>query len=161
VVVDTLHRLRQQTLDGRGVILGVHHAGKDGRTFRGSTTFEAGADTVYAVTLDETVIILDRQKRKDGPVVDRHELRLGRIEGTDSCVVESSHLGSETTSRAGTLLSHFVSHFAETGATRADLRDSADMPRATFYRALNDLLKSGRFINEGTGKRPFYRLAEK
>jgi hypothetical protein len=161
LVVDLLHRLRQQTPDGRGVILGVHHAGKDGKTFRGSTTFEAGADTVYAVTLDEAVIILDRQKRKDGPLGDRHELKLEQIDGTGSCVVESSHLGSETTKRAETLLSHFVSHFADIGATRADLRDSVDLPRATFYRALNDLVKYGQLINEGTRKRPFYRAASK
>ena len=161
LVVDMLHQLRQQTPGGRGVILGVHHAGKDGKTFRGSTTFEAGADTVYAVTLDEAVIILDRQKRKDGPIVDRHELKLGPIEGTASCVVESSHLGSETTKRAETLFSHFVSHFADIGATRADLRDSVDLPRATFYRALNDLVRTGELINEGTRKRPFYRAASK
>jgi hypothetical protein len=160
LVVDVLHQLRQRTPNGRGVILAVHHAGKDGKTFRGSTTFEAGADTVYAVTVDETLIILDRQKRKDGPVVDRHELKLARIEDSGSCVVESSQLGTETSTREKAVLSHFVSHFAETGATKADLRDSIDMPRATFYRALNDVLKSGRLINEGSSKRPFYRLAQ-
>ncbi|ETA99591.1 hypothetical protein O982_06140, partial [Mycobacterium avium 10-5581] len=102
LIVDTLHRLRQQTPDGRGVILGVHHAGKDGKTFRGSTTFEAGADTVYSVAAEERVIILERQKRKDGPVVDRHELKLESIEGTSSCVIEVSQLTSETTVRAVT-----------------------------------------------------------
>jgi hypothetical protein len=161
MVVDVLHRLRQHTPHGRGVILAVHHTGKDGKTFRGSTTFEAGADTVYAVTLDGAVIVGDRQKRKDGPVGDRHELKLTPLDGTGSCIVESSHLGSETTDRAATLLSHFVSHFADIGATRAELRDSIDMPRATFYRALNDLVRSGQLVNEGTSKRPFYQTASK
>ena len=31
----------------------------------------------------------------------------------------------------------------------------------TFHRALSDLLKSGDLVNEGTDKRPFYRLASK
>ena len=42
-VVDALVRLREHTAGGRGVILGVHHTGKDGKTFRGSSVFEAGA----------------------------------------------------------------------------------------------------------------------
>lgn len=161
-VVDVLHRLRECTPNGRGVILGVHHAGKDGKTFRGSTTFEAGADTVYSVAQDDDVpLILDRTKRKDGPVVDRHNLKLTRIDGTGSCIVESSVRQGETNERAEALLSHFVSHFAATGATRTELRESIDLPRATFYRALNDLVKSGQLVNEGTGKRPFYKAAEK
>lgn len=162
-VVDVLTRLRSATPDGRGVIVGVHHAGKDGKTFRGSTTFEAGADTVYSAGLDDDDrgIVLNRTKRKDGPIVDTHKLRLSQLEGTDSCIVESSHLGGETTERSETLLSQFVSHFGDIGATRAELRDTVDMPRATFYRALTDLLKHGQLVNEGTSKRSFYRLAAK
>ncbi len=34
-VVDVLTRLRERTPGGRGVILGVHHTGKDGKTFCG------------------------------------------------------------------------------------------------------------------------------
>ncbi len=101
-----------------------------------------------------------RQKRKDGPIVDRHELKLGPIEGTGSCIIESAVRPRETTERADALLAHFVSHFADIGATRADLRDSVDLPRATFYRALNDLVKSGELINEGTPRRPFYRAVQ-
>ena len=53
----------------------------------------------------------------------------------------------------------FVSHFAATGASKAKLKLAADMPHATFYRALSDLLKSGRLINVGTDRRPFYKMA--
>lgn len=156
-VVDTLHRLRERTPDGRGVILGVHHAGKDGKTFRGSTTFEAGADTVYQVTVDGSVIILDRTKRKDGPVLDVHRLKLDPIEGTASAVI-SVHRGVDKPERADKLLSTFVQHFVQTGASKAELRLVADMPPATFHRALCDLLKSGDLVNEGSDKRPFYKL---
>jgi len=157
-VVDVLHRLREHTPGGRGVVLCVHHSGKDGKTFRGSTAFEAGADTVYSVTTDadDGSMILAREKRKDGPVSDVHRLRLGRIEGTESCVLErSTPLRHEH--RSDTLLSHFVSHFADTGATSTQLRDTIDMNRATFYRALNDLVKRGVLVNTGTDKRPFYK----
>ena len=52
VVVDAMTRLLGRTPGGRGVILGVHHAGKDGKTLRGSSAFEGAADTVYFTSRD-------------------------------------------------------------------------------------------------------------
>lgn len=158
VVVDVLHRLREATPNGRGVVVGAHHAGKDGKTFRGSSAFEAGADTVYATTKDGAVITLDREKRKDGPQVDVHRLKLTPIQGTESVIIESQGGGSNR-DRADVLLSHFNSHFAETGTPTTRLFGVADMPSSTFYRALSDLLKRGDLINTGTDKRPFYKVA--
>lgn len=160
VVIDALTRLRERTPGGRGVILGVHHTGKDGKTLRGTTAFEAGADTVYAVKADGGAINLDREKRKDGPEADHHELRLDLIEGTGSGVI-SVHRGVDINDRANKLLSTFVHHFGATGATKAEMRNVADMPGATFHRAVNDLLKSGDLVNTGTEKRPFYQGASK
>lgn len=160
VVVDVLHRLRQHTPGGRGVVLGVHHTGKDGKTFRGSSSFEAGADTVYSVTLDGAVIILDREKRKDGPQVDIHRLRLDPVAGTESCIISVSR-GVEPNDRGDKLLSHMKSHFAGRGAYATQLLESSEMPKTTFYRALSDLLERGELINDGTEKRPFYKAATK
>lgn len=162
LVVDVLHRIRENTPDGRGVVMAVHHTGKDKRTFRGSSVFEAGADTVYSVTSDsdDGAIVVNREKRKDGPVFDAHRLKLDPIEIAGSCVLSKSHL-SETKTRSEALLSHFVSHFAGTGATAAQMRDTIELNRATFYRALNDLVKRGDLVNTGTDKRPFYKAAEK
>jgi hypothetical protein len=160
LVVDRLTRLRECTPGCRGVVTGVHHTGKDGKTFRGSSVFEAGADTVYAVSTDGGVITLDREKRKDGPQLDRHELRLDLIEGTGSGVI-SVHRGVNKTDRANRLLSTFVQHFCSVGATKAELRNVADMDPATFYRALSDLVGDGDLINTGTEKRPFYMQASK
>jgi hypothetical protein len=159
LVVDVLHRLREQTPDGRGVILGVHHTGKDGKTFRGSSVFEAGADTVYSVTADESVIILDREKRKDGPRNDGHRLKLDPVAGTGSCTI-SVHRGVDKPERADRLLSTFVQHFVQTGASKSELRDVAEMTTGTFHRALSDLLESGDLVNDGTDKRPFYKVAQ-
>ena len=91
-------------------MLGVHHAGKDGKTLRGSSAFEAGADTVYFTTRDGAVITLDREKRKDGPEFDRHQFVIDPIEGTNSAVI-SVHRGGGQTERADKLLSTFVHHF--------------------------------------------------
>jgi hypothetical protein len=157
VVVDAMTRLLHQTPDGRGVVLGVHHAGKDGKTLRGSSAFESGADTVYFSSRDGTGIILDREKRKDGPEADRHTLRLTPINGSDSCVIEalSGETNGETFSRGNKIMSHFVSHFSETGCTPSQLLLVSGMPKSTFHRGLNDLLKSGELVNIGSPKRQF------
>lgn len=160
-VVDALTRLRERTPAGRGVIVAVHHSGKDGKTFRGSSAFEAGADTVYSVTRDteQGSIILNREKRKDGPQQDIHTLKLDPMPGTGSCVLSVSPTLRHQ-HRADTLLSHFQSHFAATGATTTQLRETCELTRATFFRAINDLIKRGDIINTATNARPFYKLAD-
>ena len=155
-VVDTLVRLREQTAGGRGVILAVHHTGKDGKTFRGSSVFEAGADTVYSMLAEGRTINLNREKRKDGPIRDMHTLCIDPVEGTKSCVI-SLHRGVEKPQRAEALLATFLHHFSTTGATKSELRLVSDMSDGTFYRALSDLLQSGDLVNEGTDKRTFYK----
>ncbi len=160
LVVDRLYYLLDKTPGRRGVVLAVHHTGKDGRTLRGSSALEAGVDTVYSTNRDGGVVTLNREKRKDGPEADVHTLKLSLIEGSGSGVVEASNLstwGVDKPERADKLLSTFVHHFSQTGASKAELRKVAEMPDATFYRAVSDLLKCGDLINEGTSKRPFYK----
>lgn len=164
IVVDNLGRILDKTPGGRGLVLGVHHTGKDGKTFRGSSVFEAGADTVYSVLADGPVITLDREKRKDGPSADNHALFIDPIPGTLSCVIsagkphdESVQGGGQIGNRSARLLSTFVHHFVHTGASKAELRTVADMAPATFHRALSDLLANGDLVNVGTDKRPFYK----
>lgn len=159
IVVDAMTRLLGYTPGGRGVVLGVHHAGKDKKTLRGSSAFEAAADTVYFTAKDGGVIFLSRTKRKDGPEIDRHELKIDPIVGTKSAAI-SVHRGVDKPERADKLLSTFVHHFSQTGASKSELRLVADMPPATFHRALSDLLKAGDLINEGTDKRPFYQVVQ-
>ena len=115
---------------------------------------------MYFTAHDGAVITLDREKRKDGPERDHHELKLDPIEGTGSAVISArnlSTLGVDKSERADRLLSTFVHHFVHTGASKAELRNVADMPPATFHRALGDLLKHGDLTNTGTDTRPFYK----
>jgi hypothetical protein len=154
-VIDAMVRLLARTPGGRGVVLGVHHAGKDGKTLRGSSAFEGAADTVYFAGRDGGVITLEREKRKDGPEYDRHCLRLNVMPGTGSCFVDLGQpLG--LTGKTADLSSTYSQYFDGTGCTPTQLRDVAEMPKTTFYRALSELVKSGELINTGTDKRPFY-----
>lgn len=158
VAVDAMTRLLGRTPGGRGVVLGVHHAGKDGKTLRGSSAFEGAADTVYFAARDGALITLDREKRKGGPEFDRHTLRLDVVKGTGSATVSADKSRGQTDS-ADKLLSTFCHHFTATGASKSELRLVADMAPSTFYRALCELVESGRVVNAGSDKRPFYRLA--
>jgi AAA domain len=163
VVVDAMTKLLHATPDRRGVVLGVHHTGKDGKTLRGSSVFEGAADTVYFASRDGGLFGLTREKRKDGPEHDHHVLKLGPIAGTDSCVM-SSHGGVETAERENALRLIVSQHFGSTGASSTELKqvamDEGAMSRSTYYRARDDLLKSGYLINAGTDKRPFYKMSD-
>ncbi|MCD2142107.1 AAA family ATPase [Rhodococcus pyridinivorans] len=162
IVVDHLNTLREATPDGRGVVLGVHHTGKDGKTLRGSSAFEGGADTVYQTCLDGGAIDVTREKRKDGPCEDRHRLHISPVEGTPSAVV-SVHRGVDNSDRADRILSIMSTHFRTTGASRTDLwkvAEEAGISYGTFTRGLNDLLESGELVDEGTKARKFFRLRD-
>jgi hypothetical protein len=162
VVIDVLTRLRAATPGGKGCVTGVHHTGKDAKTFRGSSAFEAGADTVYSCTVEDGTVTLNREKRKDGPPDDTHKLRLQLI--GDSGVMAAHHIAVDRGERANLLLMLFVTHFALTGASSADLKavalDVGGMSRATYFRARDALLQSGDLISVGTYHRPFYRVSE-
>ena len=160
MVVDRLYQLLDATPGRNGVVLAVHHTGKDGKTLRGSSALEAGVDTVYSVNRDGGTVTLNREKRKDGPEQDTHELKLDLIDDTGSGVL-SVHQGVDKPERAERLLSIFVHHFSTMGASKAELRTVAELPPSTFHRAVSDLLKSGDLVNDGTAKRPFYRAAVK
>ncbi|WP_185292566.1 AAA family ATPase [Mycolicibacterium litorale] len=165
-VVDRLYHLLDKTPDRRGVILGVHHTGKDGKTLRGSSALDAGVDTVYAAVREGSTVTLSREKRKDGPEPDRHALALDPIPGTGSCTLKAVHEGvsapGETPERSAQLRLIVSQHFVSTGATGAELRrlavDDGGMSRASYYRALSDLLQFGYLVNTGTDSRPFYKV---
>ncbi|BBZ17075.1 AAA family ATPase [Mycolicibacterium gadium] len=164
IVIDRLYWLLDKTPGRRGVVGGVHHTGKDGKTLRGSSAYEAGVDTVYSVIRDGGVVTLNREKRKDGPEADRHELKLDLIDGSGSGTISAVKLatwGVASTERAQTLLATFLQHFATTGASKTELRKVSDLTDGTFYRAVGDLLRSGDLINDGTDQRPFYKAVVK
>jgi len=78
IVLDNAYRIRD-ALDG-GVVLLVHHTGKDGSQVRGSSALESGADTVYRTSRGRGGLIqLARAKRKDGPPEDRVSFSLTEV----------------------------------------------------------------------------------
>ncbi|HEX5120350.1 MAG TPA: AAA family ATPase [Pseudonocardiaceae bacterium] len=154
--VSNLYAIQEAT--NNGTVLVIHHTGKDKTTIRGSSALESGVDTVYATEGDKDMLRLSRTKRKDGPCEDVHTLAFHAVAGTNSGVILSVG-GADIAPRAKDLLSVFMSAFSGTGASKAELRNAAEMPNATFARSLNALVEHGQLINHGTDQRPFYRLA--
>jgi hypothetical protein len=152
IAVDALYRVRNAT--NGGTVVAVHHTGKDRSTIRGSSALEAGVDTVYTTEGDPRLMRMNRTKRKDGPREDALQVKLNPV--LESGVIVST-LGVDIRPSAQELMSIFMSSFAVTGATRADLRNTAGMPNASFARALNDLVKTGALINTASDQRPFYK----
>jgi hypothetical protein len=152
--VDAIRRLNTS------VLVVAHTDGADTKT-RGATALEDNADVVYRVKEDSGEISLFRDKRKDGPTEDRHQLQLRTIElgaGRTSCVVESSRGQIVSVSgKAEDLLSVFMDLFADMGCSKAELRRAAALAPATFDRALKALVRTGALINHGTDQRPFYK----
>lgn len=162
--LDLIRSARSRTRDdgddqGGTTVLAVHHTGKDKTTIRGSSVLEGAADTVYQIEGDGQQIKLERTKRKDGPREDLHHLALRWVPGTESAAVRSMSAAEKPQNR-DLLLSAFMSAFATTGASKAELRILAEMPPASFHRALNALVEDGRLVNTGTEKRPFYKAGD-
>ncbi len=153
---------------GATVLVVAHTDATDSKT-RGATALEDNADTVYRSKGDPQLIELSRDKRKDGPTEDLHRLQLQQIRlGEDpdgrpitSCVVQNTRgQDHDLTGRAEDLMSAFREHFADTGATKAELRLVAEMPSASYARSLNALVRAGALVNQGSDQRPFYRLGD-
>lgn len=157
IVINTLTEVKEATADGMGLVLGVHHTGKDAKTLRGSSAFEGGVDTVYYTNVENGGITLEREKRKDGPVDDVHRLRIEPVDGTESAVVSVSGADGLLT-RAERVSVIFRQNFGQTGADDAALRTlvlAAGMSESTYARGRDELLKDGRLVNTGTAKKKY------
>lgn len=111
------------------------------------------------MSADGGVVSLEREKRKDGPEADHLELRFEPIEGTGSGVL-GVHRPPGPTGQADRLLTIFLENFAATGATKSELRAVAELPSASFHRAINVLVEGGYLANTGTAQRAFYVRGE-
>lgn len=154
LAVERLERLRHL---GATSLVVAHTDAEDTKT-RGATALEDNVDTVYRLKGDAEHLVLRRTKRKDGPEHDELHLRLRPT--LDSVIVESAG-AVDIAGRASDLMSIFTAHFADIGASKAELRAVASeagiTSSGTFSRGVNALVSSGLLVNSGTDSRPFYK----
>ncbi|MBT2207022.1 AAA family ATPase [Actinomadura sp. NEAU-AAG7] len=155
-LVAALERIRATT--GACVLL-VHHESRAGDNMRGSTALEGAAETMIRVSKDGPHIRLDNTKQKNAP--EHAPLLLRLVPRGPSAVLESQTgvgLAEELSNSETAILEAMRDSFGTTGASGATLRDVTEIPKTSFYRALNLLVTKGMLENTGTDKRPFYVL---
>lgn len=143
----------------RACILLIHHEARAGDNIRGSTALEGAADTTVRVTKDGSTVRLDNSKQKNAAEFPPILLRLVPV--GDSAVLQSQNgvgLTDELNQSEQALLTVMRDSFGTTGASGSTLRDVTELPKTSFYRALNALVGRGVLVNSGTEKRPFYIL---
>lgn len=158
LAIDAADALRQVS---QATVLLVHHSGKDGLSLRGSSALEGASDTIIECRADGDAVTLKCQKAKDSAPFPSISLR-SRVIG-DSCLLESHGavgLTEEMVDSERHLLAILWDSFGTTGTGTTDLRDVSEMPKSTFYRALNALLARGVVLNSGSAARPLYRAVQ-
>jgi AAA domain len=155
-VVDAADRLRSAS---RACVLLVHHEGRNGEHPRGSSAVDGAADAIFRVTKDGPWVRVDNVKQKDGTEA---EVVLLRLTATGESAVLQSHedvgLAAELSASEDRILGQVRESFGTTGASTTVLREAAQLPKSSFYRALNLLVSRGMLRNVGTVRRPHYVL---
>ena len=116
-------------------VLVIHHTGKDRGGPRGSSTFDCDADTIYKATLDQSLLTLERTKRREGPTEDTVLLELVEdraggchLDGTTERVLERSQDPFTTQSPKDRVLHSTYAIFATREVKRQELLDRAVGP---------------------------------
>lgn len=155
-LVDAVDAIRRAT--GACVLL-IHHESRAGENMRGSTALEGAATTIARVTKDGPHVRIDCTKQKDAEPFDPLLLRLSPC--GESAVLQSQNgvgLTEELTKSEQIILQAMRDSFGTTGAAGGTLRDLVALPKTSYYRAMNLLVRRGDLHNTGTDKRPFYVL---
>lgn len=154
-VVDNLDRIKHAT--DNGTVLAVAHTDKADHDTRGYSGIEDDADVVWATKRDDMFLTLELTKMKDGP--DGTTIHLEATRTLNSLIL-TGMTGTptpDTTASQLTILATMRDLFPD-GTSGSELKDTCGLAKATYYRALGDLLKAGHLVNTGKGRQKFYEL---
>ncbi|MEU3622938.1 hypothetical protein BS329_39925 [Amycolatopsis coloradensis] len=154
--VDALDRLRRAS--GASILV-VHHEPRAGENMRGSTALEGGADTILRITRDGNVVEISNTKQKDAP--EQPPLVLAAEPVGGSLILSQSAVGIAALTRSSehALLTVLRDSFGTRGATKTELRDASDLPKTTYYRAVNELVGKGLVVERKEGRSTIYTLS--
>jgi hypothetical protein len=166
--IHAIDQLRAEADDAASLV--IHHTGKDGLTYRGSGTLEAGADMFLALKPRDAGMLLSVDKAKDSPEAGPWMLRLEPAGESTVTVPDSSGSGigpvEVLTVRA---LSDDFQPGEEVSTSR--LKDAcgiSDKPggkpsASSYYRALKRIVELGlatRREVDGNANATFYTLTD-
>lgn len=174
-VLEALSEIREATAGG--VVLVVHHTGKDtSKGLRGSSAFLGAVDFTLEVTQPQPGTLKARvTKSNAGPEPSPEWYRLepvslpplsGEVESREVPVLVGSGTPPPNPELAGQVLELFESHFPNRAASPVEIHEALEetygqkISRATLNRTLAPLYEgSGPLVIEGKGRATRYRLA--
>lgn len=171
VVIENLEYIRHAT---GAAVVPVHHSGKNGATYRGSSALFGAAYTVIELESDGDLIKITCDKAKNSTKFKPRVLRLIQVstgretedgEPETSCVAIPSDQvytqGSDLTERQRQIVETLsLPVFVEAGAKYSHLQEiHPDIPRASLYRLLGEIMRKG-YARQAAKGDPFYITAE-
>lgn len=158
IAIDALEGMRHAS---DATVLAVHHTPKNAATPRGHSALEGAAETCVEVEGEGQVLVLKCTKQKDAAPFEPIRLAIRPV--AESAVLVSHGLmgqADDLVRSETTVLAALRDNFGTTGASNTDLREVAGVARSSYYRAVNSLVAKGAVRNEGTDKRPHWKLTE-
>lgn len=154
--VDALETVRRSS---GACILTVHHDARNGENLRGSTAIEGAATTILRAAKDGQLVTVTNPKQKDGP--EQTPLTLALTPLGDSAILSHEAVGIDQLTRSSEdrILTVLWDSFGTDGATKTELRDAADLPKTSYYRAVNELVRKGLVLERRGGRSTVYTLA--
>lgn len=154
LVLENLERIKRATADG--TVLTIAHTQKSDMDTSGLHQIEDDADTVWHAAVDDAVLTVTNRKQKDSAT--SPQLRLETQPVLESLVLQSANGPriKPATDAQEAILATLEEAFSELGATKQELIMASGVPRSTFYRAFNSLLKSGQIAGDDS-KSPRFR----
>lgn len=157
VFIDSTDTLRRTLECGISI---VHHTGKSGTGYRGSSALIGAADVALEIQPDADLIRVECAKAKDDKVFEPEVYTLRTIDEWDSCVIV---LASKRADLAGPMSRHerkileclALGVFTDIGARKAQIQEVTSIPDGTIYRLLSSLKQRG-FISQATKGDPYY-----
>jgi hypothetical protein len=155
LAVEQLDEIRRAT--GACVFV-IHHAGKDAtRGGRGSSAFEAAADTVLEIGLTDAIMTVTCTKQKNHAEPPPARLRL-IAEGPSAVLQDYLGLGGGVSKGAIKALTALSEIETAGGESASVWRLSSEMAESSFYRARQELVTLSLVTNIGSDKQPRYQV---
>ena len=139
-------------------VLVVHHSGKGGDTYRGSSALVGAADSVMRFEGSGGILTLQCEKQKDAEPFGRINALL--MQSGDSCLVVLSDGTAPTAAAPATRrVAEVLGEIAgDDWSTRRDLEKACGMPPSTFAKALKAAHECGLVEKEGESRGQRFRL---
>lgn len=157
LAIEQLDVIRRRT---GACVVAIHHTGKSAEAgARGSSAFEAAADTVLQISTVDNVMTITCTKQKNHETPNPTRLRMRSA--TSSAVLDDYHArADELTETVLETLASLVSITVPGGVPASAWRLSSGKTDATFYRHRSGLVTLGLVSNVGTDKQPRYQVSD-